>query len=527
MDCEEEENISDDDIFLPTENKDEIQSKKLLELLQTSYGYPSKTYLKLKDIKKLCTENIESKLLPCNFETVCGAVYWIQKSKNWAFEQIWGKYLICTPIKNALANSYDEENQTFSVFYENAQKPDWIGIPKFLGLSLFGLPTKDIRSFGNEFFNNVEFDITRTLRNYQILAKQNALLDLEKWGGSTIIADCGAGKTCMGLSIACELKRKTLIICNRSFLMQQWKLEIEGEPQTIENPAKLSWLKNANVGWIQGPKVDIEQKDFVVASIDSLSQCSYSPEILKQFGLVIIDEMHHLAAKTLSTVLPKIPSRYILGITATPDRNDGLEYLLYWLSGPTSFVYKRVPEVTGIYHSVEICQQTFSQGTEKEIYYKNGKLGFASMVSALAKEEKRNQFIKAIIKELIPKRKKILIVTSIVEHAKYLGSEFQCEVIYGGCKASQVLKAKSKYCKMVVATYQFLEEGYDDPFIDTLVFALPRSKIQQVVGRCERTHEGKLTPLVVDIIDPFSIFKAMSWKRKKFYSSRGFKIYSK
>jgi hypothetical protein len=47
------------------------------------------------------------------------------------------------------------------------------------------------------------------------------------------------------------------------------------------------------------------------------------------------------------------------------------------------------------------------------------------------------------------------------------------------------------------------------------------------VGRCERTHEGKLIPLVVDIIDPFSIFKAMSWKRKKFYFSRGFKIYSK
>jgi superfamily II DNA or RNA helicase len=524
----DEDGIENDDAMLecrePIKSKEEIQALKLIELLHTSYGYPSK---KSKDVKKLCVENIESKINVNNFETVCGAVYWIHKSKSWAFDQIWGKYLICTPKKNALANSYDGEDPTFSVFYENAQKPDWIGIPKFFGLSLFGLPTKDIRSYGEEFYHQVEFDSSRQLRNYQILAKQNALQDLEKWGGSTIIADCGAGKTCMALSIACELKRKTLIICNRSFLMQQWKLEIEGEPQSSENLAKPSWLKKANVGWIQGPKVDIEQKDFVVASIDSLSQCTYSPEILKQFGLVIIDEMHHLAAKTLSTVLPKLPSRYILGITATPDRNDGLEYLLYWLSGPTSFVYKRVPEVTGKYNSVEICQQTFSQGAEKEIYYKNGKLGFASMVSALAKEEKRNEFIKQIVKELIPKRKKILIVTSIVDHAKYLGREFECEVIFGGCKAAQVLKAKTRECTMVVATYQFLEEGYDDPFIDTLVFALPRSKIQQVVGRCERTHEGKLIPLVIDIIDPFSIFKAMSWKRKHFYSSRGFKIYNK
>jgi hypothetical protein len=54
--------------------------------------------------------------------------------------------------------------------------------------------------------------------------------------------------------------------------------------------------------------------------------------------------------------------------------------------------------------------------------------------------------------------------------------------------------------------------------------ALPRSKIQQVVGRCERTHEGKLIPLIIDIVDTFSVFEAMSWKRHKFYKSRGFQI---
>jgi superfamily II DNA or RNA helicase len=253
----------------------------------------------------------------------------------------------------------------------------------------------------------------------------------------------------------------------------------------------------------------------------------YDSNVFKDFGLVIIDEMHHLAAKTLSKVLPKIPARYILGISATPDRGDGLEFLLYWLAGPTSFVYKRLPEITGLSHTVLVHQHIFRGGAEKEVFNVGGKLGFASMVSALAKEEARNTFLLQIIKYLTKdgmNRRKILIVTSIVNHAKFLSDTLQCTMINGGCPSYLVAKAKSPECKLVVATYQFLEEGFDDPLIDTLILALPRSKIQQVVGRCERTYEGKLTPIVIDIIDPFSIFQAMSWKRKSFYDSRGFKL---
>jgi hypothetical protein len=114
-------------------------------------------------------------------------------------------------------------------------------------------------------------------------------------------------------------------------------------------------------------------------------------------------------------------------------------------------------------------------------------------------------------------------VTTLVDHAKFLAHTFDAALIYGGCKKEAVGKAKSDV-PIVVATYQFLEEGYDDETLDTLVMTMPRSKIQQVVGRCERTHEGKLVPLIIDVVDTFSVFEAMSWKRIKFYKSRGFKI---
>lgn len=530
------------------------------DLLDLALGKPADEWepssLRLRHIKKQDHE----------YETVQGAVYWVKIPTDIAKNEPWFDHLTCKPHQNSLAPG---KPKTFSVFYQNPAKPDWIGLPRFYGASIFGLPQKDIRSKGLE--ANLIFLKNRPLRDYQVEGVCASLKYLHEWGGATLIADCGAGKTAMALAIASQLKRKTLVLCNRSFLMQQWKHDIQGKEWTWaddntnlnENQTNLKkskcksckkklfvkeseitlnclcgealewissiepregWLENPKVGWIQGAQgLDYENKDIVVASIESISQCPYDPHIFKEFGLIIIDEMHHLGALTLSQVLPKLPSRYILGISATPDRIDGLEHVLYWLAGPTSFVYKRLPFITGQRNTVEVNQKLFRGGHRQEIVYKSGKLGFAAMISSLAQDDDRNLYILNIIKEL-NERKKILIVTSIVQHAKFLSSKLNCLAIHGGCSSSLIAQAKSSETKCVVATYQFLEEGYDDPLIDTLIMALPRSRIQQVVGRCERTHKGKLIPIVIDIVDTFSIFEAMGWKRHKFYKSRGFKI---
>lgn len=396
----------------------------------------------------------------------------------------------------------------------------------------------------------------------------------------------------MALSIAAALGRKTLVLCNRSFLMQQWRHDAEGKCWTwADDNAHVAdqaaaptlcrlrcdackkthvvaeterhdvcpcgyrhilpwigtvapregWLDGVRVGWLQGAlvdgttgkpskTVDIADKDIVISSIDSVAQCGYPRDLLTQFGLVIVDEMHHLGALTLSQVLPQVPARYVLGISATPDRNDGLEHVLYWLAGPTCFVYKRLPSITGLSHTVHVRQLLFRGGVRKEIMYRNGQIGFAAMINSLAADAERNALLLHLAREALGRgRRKVLIVTSIVEHAKGLalalgGPAAGVFTVYGGCSAALVAQGKSDAARVVVATYQFLEEGYDDPTLDTLIMALPRSRIQQVVGRCERTHEGKLIPEVVDVVDTFSVFEPMSWKRHRFYKSRGFKI---
>ena len=530
-------------------------------LLKQNYGYPTNDNGDVRKLNPIPDDN--------DLETVCGAVYWIkQPDSEWAEKQPWFEHLTCKPFKNALAPG---KPRSFSVSYQNSSKPDWIGLPRFYGLSLFGIPQKDIRSHGLLINPDIVLCDKRPLRDYQIRAKEASLKNLNEWGGATIIADCGSGKTAMALSIAHSLKRKTLVLCNRTFLMHQWKFEIAGKGWTwsddasevsethnnyfkirCENckkkiyliekcltcecgyrfigswattiPPTSSWLKNANVGWLQGSdKIDVKDKDFVVASIDSISQCSYSPEMLKEFGTVIIDEMHHLGAETLSQVIPKIPAKYILGITATPDRNDGLEHLLYWLVGPTAFVYKRIPSITGISNTVKVRREMFELGNRKEIFI-YGRMNFAAMINSLAEDEIRNSFLISLYEKECIHRRKTLIVTSIVNHAKLLASKLNAIAIHGGCNSSLIATAKNPETKVVIATYQFLEEGYDDPYIDTLILSLPRSKIQQIVGRCERTHEGKLKPLIFDVIDTFSVFNGMGWKRHKFYRSRGFQI---
>lgn len=537
----------------------------LQELLEQSKGYPvpSSVSTKLQHMP-------ESQFA----DSILGGVYWIQPSPEFNVDsQWWYESLTCKPLKNGLAPSAPA---SFKVFYSHSTKPGWIGVPKFRGLSLFGKPTQDLRSQGED--ANLTFSASRELRDYQMKAVTSTLKTLEEWGGATIIADCGAGKTAIALKIASCLQRKTLVICNRSFLMHQWKHEAVGKkwtwsddntdvdvidpesavrfkckmcrlmtvdrkktgfpvctcgfgstlPYVKTSPPKEGWLLPCRTGWLQASVEDWKDKDIVFASIDSLAQGKFPKEVLDKFGLVIVDEMHHLCARTLSQVLPLLSARYILGVSATPDRADGLEHVLYWLAGPTSFVYKRIPSITGITGSVIVRRCKFTGGKREEVVYRNGSLGFASTVSKLASDEVRNAYILQLISSCT-ERAKILVVTSIVFHAQYLCSILKeanpsiC-MIHGGCSKESVQYAKSSECKMVVATFQFLEEGYDDDAIDTLFLAMPRSKVQQVVGRVERTREGKLTPVVYDIIDTFSLFENMGKKRNTFYKSRGFTL---
>jgi superfamily II DNA or RNA helicase len=245
---------------------------------------------------------------------------------------------------------------------------------------------------------------------------------------------------------------------------------------------------------------------------------------------VVVDEAHHIAAATLSQALPRLPSRYVIGVSATPDRSDGLERVLYWLLGPLCFVYQRTPETTGIMGAVRVSFVEYSEGPQEEIVYKDGRLGFAAMTVRLSREESRNALLVRLALEALQQgRQRLLVLTGFREHLLLLATELRSKlgrsavaVLHGTASASDVAQARAGSTRVIVATYSFVEEGYDDAALDTLLLATPRSRIQQSVGRIERSKAGKAVPLVLDVVDTWSIYAQMRYKRRAFYKSRGF-----
>lgn len=385
-----------------------------------------------------------------------------------------------------------------------------VGLPKFYGMSAFGMPSNDTRVDGMR----ASFVFSPTLRPEQEYGVDKTLRVLSHWGGAFFVADCGFGKTVCMASIIHRVQRKAMIVVPRITLLDQLSTSI---------PTMLG----CKVGILQGPlKPGLEDCDVLLVSLDSLGQVPYPQAFLDRFGLVIFDEAHHMAARTLSTILPRIQSKRIVGFSATPDRRDGLEHALYWLLGPVAFVYQRLPHITGVSETVHVKLVRPSTIVPDKVLY-NGSLNFSGMVTSLTEAPLRNDFLVSLaLDALTGGRQKVLMITALREHVEVLGTLLagtDHEAVHGGMSTKDRARASAP-TKVLVATYGMLEEGFDDPAIDTLILCTPRSRVQQTIGRAERTAPGKLKPLVYDVVDSNHIFEAMSHKRMAFYKTRGFKL---
>lgn len=388
-----------------------------------------------------------------------------------------------------------------------------VGVPKFYGMSVFGVPSKDIRKDGVE----AHYVFNPTLRPEQEYGVVRTMDVISKWGGAFFVADCGFGKTVCMASIIHRVQRKAMIVVPRITLLEQLSSNIPG-------------MLGCKIGTLQGTQSEdalkaLSECDVLLVSLDSLGQVAYPQAFLDQYGLVIFDEAHHMAARTLSTILPRVLAKRIVGFSATPDRRDGLEHALYWLLGPVAFVYQRLPHITGASETVHVKLVRPSVTIPDKVLY-NGTLNFSGMVTALTESDVRNDFLISLALDAVKDRKKILMITALREHVEVLGtllSGTDHEAVHGGMSTKDRARA-SVPTKILVATYGMLEEGFDDPLIDTLILCTPRSRVQQTIGRAERTALGKLKPMVYDVVDSNHIFEAMSVKRVAFYKTRGFKV---
>jgi superfamily II DNA or RNA helicase len=320
--------------------------------------------------------------------------------------------------------------------------------------------------------------------------------------------------TVLSLNIISRLKKKTFIIVHKEFLMNQWIERIQ------------QFLPKARVGKIQGPIIDIDDKDIVICMLQSLSMKEYPASTFESFGLTIIDEVHHISSEVFSNSLFKLVTKYMLGLSATMNRKDGTTKVFKMFLGDVIFKGKRDEEREVIVHAIkyEVADDEFN---EVKLDFR-GNPAYSTMISKLCEYNRRTEFILKIVSDMLSvnPNQQIMILAQYKNILKYLHDAISHRNIatvgyYIGGMKEQALKA-TEGKKIVIATYAMAAEALDIKSLTTLIMATPKTDIEQSVGRILR--EKHSSPVVVDIVDSHDLFQNQWRKRKTFYKKENYKI---
>ena len=198
-----------------------------------------------------------------------------------------------------------------------------------------------------------------------------------EYGGGVLSLPPGFGKTTMALAFASHLKVRTMIIVHKEFLANQWKERIG------------QFCPGASIGRIQQDVFDIEH-DFVITMIQTMCSRSFEHKLFDSFGLVIVDEAHHIGAAAFSQTMFKLTPRYTLGLTATPERKDGLTQLLYWFMGPEFFRVHRENQLTTQVETIWFDDPLYCMAPPATRF---GKINMAGMITQITELSDRNKMI--------------------------------------------------------------------------------------------------------------------------------------
>ena len=402
----------------------------------------------------------------------------------------------------------NDNSYAFPVYRENEKK---FYIPRFYGIQRYGLP--DI----SELVSGTDIDIrfTKELRDYQENIVNIYLKHVSSGSNGGILeVPCGRGKTVMALKIIAELKKKTLILVHKEFLMNQW----------IERISE--FLPSARVGKIQCSKFEVEGNDIVIGMIQTMYSREFPAAAFSCFGLTIIDEVHHIGSEEFSKTLLKTVTPYMLGISATVERKDGLTRILYMFIGNKIYSEERTADdpvcVRGIvFHSPD------PEYNETIVDWK-GDTQYSSMITKVCNFGPRSDFIIRILKDLILENpeNQIMVLAHNRSLLTYLYEAINHHQIattgyyVGGMKEVKLKETESK--KIVLATYAMAAEALDIKSLSTLVMVTSKTDIEQSVGRILR--EKHKNPIVVDIVDKHETFMNQWTKRKTFYRKCNYRI---
>lgn len=407
------------------------------------------------------------------------------------------KELTVRPIVNA---DFGVAPPSFKVF---RKAKSGLCVPRYYAEEKFGKVTEDIRPKPEK----IKIAFKGKLRDE---THQNEALSKAIEAGHGILSlPCGFGKTTVSLAIACKLGYRTMIVVHKEFLANQWKERIQ------------QFCPGASIGIVQQNKKEVD-RDFVIAMLQSLSLKEYSFEDFDSIGTLIVDEAHHICAKVFSQSLFKLCPKHAFGLSATPNRKDGLTKVLHWFMGPTFFsVERKNQDQVDMFPLVYTCPRF----EDPPPCTRFGKLSLPTMITELTEMPDRNRLILQTIKDLAKTTRQILVLSDRRFHCEYLHNKFKTTsgLYMGGMKEEELTESSKK--QIIFATFSQAHEGLDIPTLDTVILATPKSDIVQSIGRIMRETKGKKNnPQIYDVVDQWSVFFAMYNKRLRVYRQGGFNM---
>lgn len=338
------------------------------------------------------------------------------------------------------------------------------------------------------------------LRDEQIIVRDEAIKTLNKKGSVIMSMYCGFGKTITAINLACKIGMKTLIVVNKLVLMTQWEESInrfcpDGRVKKVTTKTKAD---------------SIEGCDFLI--VNAINVPKMGAEFFRNVGVVIVDEAHLIMAETVSKSMRYVSPRYVIGLTATPYRPDGLDILLEFYFGKHKIIRELYREHlvykvnTGFVPTIELTEA--------------GKLNWGVVLDSQSKDPERNELIVDIIQNF--KDRNFLVLVKRVEQ----GDLLERMLLERGEDVTSLVGSRQTFevsSRILIGTCSKVGTGFDHPRLDTLLLAADVEEyFIQYLGRCMRTRDG--IPIVFDLVDDNGVLKKHYNTRKTIYQKHGGRI---
>uniref|UniRef100_A0A6C0K937 Helicase ATP-binding domain-containing protein n=1 Tax=viral metagenome TaxID=1070528 RepID=A0A6C0K937_9ZZZZ len=422
---------------------------------------------------------------------------------------------VCPKLNKKFASAEVQAGLTFKLFKESSTR--WY-LPRAYGVETFGLAESSVLSEGLDLsataaeFKGSPYPYQTDIINSFLAAGSNGL----------ICVPCGKGKTFMALKIAASLGKRFLVVVDKEFLMNQWR----GEMSAL--------MPGLRIGILQGPKCEVNatEYDCTICMIQTLCGKDYTEQTFQEYGFTIFDECHHLAAQHFSKTLQKIQTKCMLGLSATPTREDGLTKVFFWFLGkPVYWEKQREPDPTVEVVSVLVKSDDVNYNTVPTDW--RGETVMARLLTnVLGCSERTDEIVRRIVGLCADAGRRVLVLSERIGHLNEIerrvaavDGALTMSYYIGGMK-EKVREEGAATARILLASYAMASEAMNIKTLNTVILASPRKHVEQSTGRILRVRpsERVVVPLIVDIVDVHPMYRGQWKKRLAYYKACAYSL---